>query len=52
VRSHFDAIEVGINDAPRNNELVLILAMTTGSRVHARVGGLDAKDIKGEDGLR
>lgn len=52
VRSHFDAIEVGINDAPRANELLLVLAMTTGPRVHARVGGLEAKDIKGEDGLR
>ncbi|MBN9237763.1 MULTISPECIES: amino acid synthesis family protein [Phyllobacteriaceae] len=52
VRSHFDAIEVGINDAPRNNEMVLVLAMTTGARVHARAGGLQAQDIKGEDGLR
>ncbi len=52
VRSHFDAIEVGINDAPRANEIVLVLAMTTGPRIHARVGGLAAKDIKGEDGLR
>jgi hypothetical protein len=52
VRSHFDAIEVGINDSPRANEIVLVLAMTTGPRIHARVGGLAAKDIKGEDGLR
>ena len=52
VRSHFDAIEVGINEAPRNNEMVLVLAMTTGARVHARAGGLQAQDIKGEDGLR
>ena len=52
VRSHFDAIEVGINDAPRRDELVLILAMTTGARVHARVGGLAASDIKAWDGLR
>ena len=52
VRSHFDAIEVGINDAPRNNEMVLVLAMTTGARVHARACGLQAQDIKGEDGLR
>jgi hypothetical protein len=52
VRSHFDAIEVGINDAPRANEIVLVLAMTTGPRVHARVGGLAASEIKGEDGLR
>ena len=52
VRSHFDAIEVGINDSPRANEIVLVLAMTTGPRIHARVGGLAAKDIRGEDGLR
>lgn len=52
VRSHFDAVEVGINDAPRANEMVVVLAMTTGSRIHARVGGLKASEIKGEDGLR
>lgn len=52
VRSHFDAIEVGINDAPRANEMLVVLSMTTGPRVHARAGGLDAKDVKGEDGLR
>jgi hypothetical protein len=52
VRSHFDAIEVGITDAPRANELVVALVMTTGPRVHARAGGLAVADIKGEDGLR
>ena len=52
VRSHFDSMEVGINDAPRADEMLLALVMTTGSRIHARVGGLEAKDIKGEDGLR
>jgi hypothetical protein len=52
VRSHFDAIEVGVSDAPRASEIVLALAMTTGPRVHARVGGLAAADVKGEDGLR
>jgi Amino acid synthesis len=52
VRSHFDAMEVGIADAPRSDEIVLALVMTTGPRVHARVGGLKASDIKGEDGLR
>ena len=52
VRSHFDAIEVGIPDAPRADELVLALVMTTGPRVHARAGGLKASEIKGEDGLR
>ena len=52
VRSHFDAIEVGINDAPRANEMVVILAMTTGARVHNRAGGLDVADVVGKDGLR
>ncbi len=52
VRSHFDAMEVGISDAPRADEIVLALVMTTGPRVHARVGGLAANEIKGEDGLR
>ena len=52
VRSHFDAMEVGVPDGPRANEIVLALVMTTGSRIHARVGGLRAEDIKGEDGLR
>ena len=52
VRSHFDAMEVGLADAPRADELLLILVMTTGARIHARVGGLKASEIKGEDGLR
>ena len=52
VRSHFDAIEVGVTDAPRAHEMVVALVMTTGPRVHARAGGLKAEDIKGEDGLR
>ncbi len=52
VRSHFDAIEVGVPDAPRSNEIVVALVMTTGPRVHARAGGLKASEIKGEDGLR
>ena len=52
VRSHFDAMEVGLHDAPRANEIVLALVMTTGARVHARVGGLKASEVKGEDGLR
>lgn len=52
VRSHFDAMEVGVPDAPRANEIVLALVMTTGARIHARVGGLKAEDLKGEDGLR
>lgn len=52
VRSHFDAMEVGLNDAPKADEILLVLVMTTGPRIHARVGGLKASEIKGEDGLR
>ncbi|OYW52460.1 MAG: hypothetical protein B7Y84_15810 [Azorhizobium sp. 32-67-21] len=52
VRSHFDAMEVGVPDGPKANEIALVLVMTCGARVHARVGGLAADKIKGEDGLR
>jgi len=52
VRSHFDAMEVGITDAPRADEILLALVMTTGPRIHARSGGLKVSEIKGEDGLR
>lgn len=52
VRSHFSAIEVRVSDAPKPEELVFVLAMTTGGRPHARMGGLRADQIKGEDGLR
>jgi hypothetical protein len=52
VRSHFDAMEVGLADAPRADEIVYVLTMSTGPRVHSRSGGLEAKDITGKDGLR
>ncbi|WP_299964071.1 amino acid synthesis family protein [uncultured Roseobacter sp.] len=52
VRSHFDAMEVGLSDAPRAREMALVLVMSTGARIHDRVGGLAAKDIVGKDGLR
>jgi Amino acid synthesis len=52
VRSHFDAIEVRVPGSPLPNEIVFILAMSTGPRVHARVGGLKAVDIAQWNGLR
>ena len=52
VRSHFDALEMRVPGAPRADELVVILAMSTGARVHARVGGLKASDIAQWDGQR
>ena len=52
VRSHFDAFEMRVPGAPAADELVFILAMSTGARVHARVGGLKAQDIAQWNGLR
>ncbi|MEO8837033.1 MAG: amino acid synthesis family protein [Caldimonas sp.] len=52
VRSHFDTIEVRVADAPRPNEMMLVIAMTTGPRPHARVGGLRADEIAKFDGQR
>ena len=52
VRSHFDAIEVRVPGAPAANEIVFVLVMSTGPRVHARVGGLKAADIAQWNGLR
>ncbi|MEM7177347.1 MAG: amino acid synthesis family protein [Pseudomonadota bacterium] len=52
VRSHFDGIEVGLPDGPKAGEIVFALAMSCGGRVHSRMGGLEAWEVKGEDGLR
>ena len=52
VRSHFDAMEFHIHDTPAPDEIVVIVAVTDGGRPHARIGGLQLSDIKGEDGLR
>ena len=52
VRSHFDAMEVGVPDGPRPDEIVFALVMTCGPRVHNRMGGLRAEDISARDGLR
>jgi hypothetical protein len=52
VRSHFDAIEARVSDAPRANEIVVAIAVTDGGRPLPRVGGLTAREIKGQDGLR
>jgi hypothetical protein len=52
VRSHFDAVELRIPDAPRGDEIVVAVAVTDSGRPLARVGGLQVSEIKGEDGLR
>jgi hypothetical protein len=52
VRSHFDAIEARVSDAPRANEIVVAVAVTDSGRPLQRIGGLQASEIKGEDGLR
>jgi hypothetical protein len=52
VRSHFDGMEVRINDAPRANEILVAIAVTDSGRPLPRVGGLTKSQIKGKDGLR
>ena len=52
VRSHFDGMEVRIADAPRAREIVVAVAVTDSGRPLPRVGGLQAHEAKGEDGLR
>jgi hypothetical protein len=52
VRSHFDAIEARVADAPRANEIVVAVAVTDSGRPLPRVGGLQAHEIVGTDGLR
>jgi len=52
VRSHFDGMEVRLNDAPRANEIMVAIAVTDSGRPLPRVGGLTKDQIKGEDGLR
>lgn len=52
VRSHFDAIEARVSDAPRADEIVVAVAVTDSGRPLARIGGLQVHEIKGQDGLR
>ncbi len=52
VRSHFDAIEARVPDAPRADEIVVAVAVTDSGRPLARVGGLQKNEIEGKDGLR
>ena len=52
VRSHFDAIEARVSDAPRANEIVVCVVVTDSGRPLARVGGLTVAEMKGVDGLR
>jgi len=52
VRSHFDGIEVRLNDAPRANEIMVAVAVTDSGRPLPRVGGLSAQKAEGKDGLR
>jgi hypothetical protein len=52
VRSHFDAMEVRVPDAPRAGEIVVAVAVTDSGRPLARVGGLTKEQIEGKDGLR
>lgn len=52
VRTHFDGMTISVSDAPRNDEILLVIAVTNGGRPHPRVGGLTVEEAKCEDGLR
>jgi hypothetical protein len=52
VRSHFNSMEVGIQDAPRPNEILFALVMGTGGRIHSRLGGLTKEAVSVHDGQR
>jgi hypothetical protein len=52
VRSHFDAMEARVSDAPRANEIVVAVVVTDSGRPQARIGGLQVHEIVGQDGLR
>lgn len=52
VRSHYNSMEIGIQDAPRPNEILFALVMGTGGRVHARLGGLTRENVSVHDGQR
>lgn len=52
VRSHFTSAEIGIQDAPRPDEILFALVMSNGGRIHARVGGLTVEEVLVNDGQR
>jgi hypothetical protein len=51
VRSHYDTVSAMFNDAPNRDEVLVIWAFATRGRLNARLGGLKASEVKGEDGL-
>jgi len=52
VRSHFNTMEIGVQDGPRPNEIVYALVMADGGRIHARLGGLTKEQVSVHDGQR
>ena len=52
VRTHYDAMEVRVPDAPRSDEIVLAIVVTDGGRPHPRIGGLTKDEAEKDDGLR
>ena len=52
VRSHFDAMEIRVSDAPRRDEIVVAVVVTDSGRPVPRIGGLTVDQVEGKDGLR
>ena len=51
VRSHYDTMSVSFDDAPNRDEVIVCWAFATRGRLNARLGGLEASQVRGEDGL-
>ena len=51
VRSHYDGMTVTVPHGPLPDEVAVIFCVANRGRIGARVGGLKADEIKGEDGL-
>ena len=52
VRSHYNSFEIGIQDAPRPDEILFALVMADGGRIHSRLGGLSIDEVRVHDGQR
>lgn len=52
VRSHYNVMDLGVQDGPRPNEIVFGLVMADGGRVHSRLGGLTKENVSVHDGQR
>jgi hypothetical protein len=51
IRSHYDAITVRVLDAPRTDEIMAVVAFSSGPRARARISSLKIEEIKTWNGM-